>query len=163
PRIDQGTHDLDVALRFEALGSNPRETAWGDNPGQPDEFEAAFRDAGLGQVHEDPEAVAARLRASSIRDALILGLDQWALFTGDMSRRKWLLEVARLADPDPSGWRALAGDLTNLEDDAILDKLVRTAPHPFPSIPVLIAVQLRLIDRKRDPVPFLTRIQEAHP
>jgi hypothetical protein len=71
--------------------------------------------------------------------------------------------VARLADPDPTGWRALAGDLTNLNDDATLDKLVKSAPASLPSLPILFAVKNRLVATGRDPVPFLKRLQEVHP
>jgi serine/threonine-protein kinase len=91
----------------------------------------------------------------------VLALGQWGLYTNDKERQKWLVEVARLADP--GGWRALAGDLTNLNDDATLDKLVETAPGRFPSAAILVAVRHRLVATGRDPVPFLKRLQEAHP
>ncbi len=71
-------------------------------------YEAAFRGSVLGEVGGDPGLAAARIRASEIRQALVDGLDDWANFAAyrpDRGRLAWLLEVARQADPDPTGWR----------------------------------------------------------
>ena len=170
-RMDQGQSNLDLALKLEAISFGAQGgSAMGINPVQALEFEAAFRDFGVGQVSENPEVVAARIRASDIRNALILAVDQWALYAGDLTftkpRQKWLLEVARLADTDPSGWRALAGDLTNLNDlndDTTLNKLVETVPRSFPSIPILIAIKLKMDAQRKDPLPLLKRLQERFP
>jgi serine/threonine-protein kinase len=67
------------------------------------DYAAALRDAGLGQEGEDAEAVAARVRASAVRGALVAALDDWAGGVTDQGRRVWLLEVARRADPDSGG------------------------------------------------------------
>jgi serine/threonine-protein kinase len=160
-RLDQARRDLELALRLEAL------IAAADG-GSVDNTNAAacevlFRDAGLGLVSESPEVVAERVRASDIRDALVRALDQWVFYTLDQDRRKWLGEVARLADPDPSGWRGLVNDPNILNDEAALDRLLRTAPRPFPSLPLLKFINLHLTEKRKDPVPLLKRIQEAHP
>ena len=79
---------------------------------------------------------ARRLRAgawvsdSAIREALVAALDNWAACAGTPSRRNWLLEVARRADPDP--WRdrvrepELWGDKAALEAGLVPDvRIVR--------------------------------------
>jgi serine/threonine-protein kinase len=160
-RLDQGRRDLELALRFEALSSRAGGSVGSQTYAA--ECETLFRDAGLGLVTESPEVVAERVGASDIRDALVRALDEWVFYTADRERRKWSGEVARLADPDPSGWRTLVNDPNILKDEAALDRLLRTAPRPFPSLPLLQAIHLRLLEQGKDPVPLLKRVQEAHP
>jgi Flp pilus assembly protein TadD len=160
-RMDQGQRDLELALKVEAISLRAEAGPVGETNAA--EYEVAFRAAGLGQLSENPEVVAARIRASDIRDALVIALDEWTFYDTDLQHQKWLSEVARLADPDPGGWRALVGDPTNLIDEATLNRLMKTAPRPFPSLPLLRAIQLRLTAEHKDPVPLLTRIQEVHP
>ena len=81
----------------------------------------------------------------------------------DLQRREWLHEVARLADPDPSGWRVLVNDPNILKDEAGLQKLLETAPRPFPSLPLLRTIRSRLLSEQKDLIPLLTRVQAAHP
>ena len=64
-------------------------------------YEQVFREAGLGAYGDDPPAVAARVATSPVRDALLAALDDWAVSDVDLTRAKWVLTVARLADPDP--------------------------------------------------------------
>jgi serine/threonine-protein kinase len=165
-RLDQGRRDLELALRLEAMSAAAEANTQAKTFAP--ECEALFQAAGLGQPSESPEVVAARVRESDIRDALVRALDEWRMYAVDLNaaerqRREWIAEVAQLADPDPSGWRRLASDPTVLNDEAALDKLLRTAPRPFPSQPLLNAIQLQLLHKKRDPVPLLKRVQEAHP
>jgi len=61
-----------------------------------------FRDAGYDIGQDSPE-VAARIRRSTIRLALVAALDLWALAVDDPKLRGRLLETARAADPD--AWR----------------------------------------------------------
>jgi serine/threonine-protein kinase len=65
------------------------------------EYEAAFSEAGLARVGEDPAAVAERIKVSTIAAPLLAALDAWASKTEDDERRAWLLSVARLVDPHP--------------------------------------------------------------
>lgn len=64
-------------------------------------YASAFEEAGLGRSVEDVGVVVAAVRASNIRAELVAALDDWASITPDATRREWLLEVARRADPDP--------------------------------------------------------------
>src|SRR5262249_61196499 len=43
------------------------------------EYEAAFREAGIGRVGDDPASVAARIGSSTTRDELVAALDDWAV------------------------------------------------------------------------------------
>lgn len=62
-----------------------------------------FRDAGYDLGQDSPDALATRIRQSSIRFPLVAALDFWALREDDPKVRGQLLQVARAADPDP--WR----------------------------------------------------------
>jgi serine/threonine-protein kinase len=160
-RMDQGQRDLELAQQLEVLSASA-DGVLGTRTYDA-EYESLFRAAGLGQVSESPEVVAARVRASDIRDALVRSLDEWASYASDLQRRRWVEEVARLADPDPSGWRVLVSAPDVLRDEAALQKVLETAPQPFPSLPLLRAIQLRLEAEHKDPLPFLMRVQQAHP
>jgi tetratricopeptide (TPR) repeat protein len=62
-----------------------------------------FQEAGYPIRDQRPGHVAARIRRSRIRRALVASLDFWALAEPDFRQRERLLAVARAADPDP--WR----------------------------------------------------------
>ena len=68
-------------------------------------YAEVFQQEGLGKVHDPPASVAAAVRASAVRGALVAALDDWATCIADDDEGNWLLEVARQADPDPEGWR----------------------------------------------------------
>src|SRR5262249_25605907 len=87
-----------------------------------------FRGAGLGQLGDPPELVAARVKASTIRNALITALDHWSECTPSPDRKDWALAVARQADPDSTGWRVRARTPAVLKDTSALAELIPTAP-----------------------------------
>jgi tetratricopeptide (TPR) repeat protein len=136
--LAQKAGELNLAGRVDALRT-ARATSVG---GEPDherlagEQRSILTEAGLGEVGEDPEAVAARIKASGIRNTLVAMLDVCAIDANeDKSRRQWFVEVARLADDDPTGWRNRVRSLKQAEDKSVLVELV----------------------------PFLRRVQRAHP
>src|SRR5262249_23025149 len=139
--LDQGTRDLELAARVETI---PLELPPYAPDGPVDKYEEAFRGAGLGQVHDDPEVVAARVRASNIAPALVAALDFWSAVTLNPDRGRWVLSVARHADPDPTGWRDRARDPAARGDEAALVELIRTAPVADQSAPLLLALDRRL-------------------
>jgi tetratricopeptide (TPR) repeat protein/tRNA A-37 threonylcarbamoyl transferase component Bud32 len=130
------------------------------------DYAAAFRDAGLGEVGDDPEAVAARVRASWAARPLVAALDEWASVTSVGDRRSWLLRVARRAAPDPwgdrfrdpavwqdrQGLRALADEV--LRDDG--DKLNELSPQE-------LVILGRLLRGGAEAVPLLRAAQRRHP
>jgi serine/threonine-protein kinase len=131
------------------------------------ECAAAFREAGLGEVGDDEETVAARVRASGVPGPLVAALDDWAFVAAEPASRAWLLGVARRADPDP--WRdrfrdpAVWGDrqaLRALADEALRDggaKLDELSPQ------VLAALGLLLYHKGADAVPLLRAAQHRYP
>jgi serine/threonine-protein kinase len=125
------------------------------------DYEAAFRDAGLGAVGDDPQAVAARVAASAARESLVAALDDWAVCAADAPRRAWLLGVARRADPD--AWRDRVRDPAAWGDRTALAALARTAPIAGQPAHVLVALGERLQDVGADGAGFLERVQRAHP
>jgi serine/threonine protein kinase/tetratricopeptide (TPR) repeat protein len=168
-RLDQGDRDQQLASRLDAICLG-RVVAAKDHPASPlnnaqadAAYDATFRAAGLGTVGADPARVAARVAASNAREALVVALDDWAVCTPDPRRRDWLLGVARRADPDPTGWRDRARDPDRWLDADFIDGLARTAFAADPPVPLLVTVGERLQDSGRDPIPFLSRVQQEHP
>ncbi len=164
-RLDQGTREWELAARLENIRQDSaRGVAMAFVSAKPDEqYEEAFRAAGLGQVHDDPEVVANRVRTSEVRTALVAALDHWSSCTADASRRSWVLSVARRADPDPTGWRDRARDPNLRTDQAALAEVIRTAPVADESVPLLLALSVQSRPDSEERLPFLKRIQQAHP
>jgi tetratricopeptide (TPR) repeat protein len=160
--LDQGTRDLELATRLEVIRMDHARGVRVSLLGRLDEYEQAFREAGLGQVHDDPEVVAGRVRASNIRDAILAALDHVSSYSMPSSHASWALNVARRADPDPTGWRDRARDPVIRADEAALVRVIETAPVRDQSVSLLLALEKSLkADSHR--LPFLIRIQQAHP
>ena len=126
-------------------------------------YEEAFREAGLGNVHDPPEHVAALVNTTDVRWALLAALDDWAVCAADTAQRGWLLEVARQTDSSSGGWRERVLDPAGWEDRAALAELARTAPVASESVPLLLALGERLSAARGDAAPFLRRVQDEHP
>ncbi len=171
-RLDQARRDQEFAARLDAIHLNRAAVVDGRYHRSPNkaradrEYEAAFREAGFGTVHDDPAMVAARVQASNIRVALVAALDDWAVCaaeSADQSRQDWLLEVARRADQDPTGMRQRLRDPTAWKDQAALIESTATALAAKPSVPLLVALGERLRDAGGDAVPFLKAVQQEYP
>src|SRR5262249_32144855 len=131
-----------------------------------DDYAAAFRAAGLGEVGDDEAAVAARVRASGVAKPLVAALDDWAAL-GQAEARAWPPGVARRAGPDPRGDRfrdpAVWQDgqaLRALADEALRDdaaKLNELSPQVLDTLGALLR------DRGADPVPLLRAAQRRYP
>jgi tetratricopeptide (TPR) repeat protein len=131
------------------------------------DYADAFAAAGLGKVGDDAEEVTARVQASSVYRPLVAALDDWAWVTRDVGARKWLLGVARRADPDP--WRNRLRDpevwsdrqaLQQLADEALRDdgaKLDELSPQ------LLESFGWRLRGSRADAVPLFRSAQGRHP
>jgi serine/threonine-protein kinase len=126
-------------------------------------YAEAFQQEGLGKVHDSPASVAAAVRASAGRGALVAALDDWATCITDNDERDWLLEVARQADPDPEGWRDRIQDPKAWDDPVALAELARTVPVARQSVSLLLALGERLTAARRDAAPLLKRVQKEHP
>jgi len=125
------------------------------------DYETAFREAGLGEVHDGPEAVAARVKASAVHWALVAALDDWATCVTYSNRLSWVLAVARRADPDT--WRDRVRDPLAWRDPTALADLARRAPVAEQSVQLLVALGEQLWPTDGDTIEFLARVQRKHP
>lgn len=168
-RLNRASHDLALASRLDAIALHRAAIVDGrverpfDKPRADAAYAAAFREAGLADWPDDAAVVAERVKTSNIRPALLAALDDWALCAADPRKQTWLLDVARRADPDPSGWRDRARDAGRWNDPAALAELAKTAPAANPPVRMLMALGERLQSSGADAVPFLRQVQQAHP
>jgi serine/threonine-protein kinase len=126
-RVQQARADLELVDRLDAARLKAATLVEGqfDFTGAARDYAVAFRQAQLGQPGDEVAAVAARLRASAVKDQLVAALDDWAGLTTDRPGRAWLLAVARQADPDR--WRARLRDPKVWQDRGALERLARQA------------------------------------
>jgi tetratricopeptide (TPR) repeat protein len=133
------------------------------------EYEAVFRDAGLGKPGDDAATVAARVQASRLSGQLVAALDGWAFCAARADNpelKTWLLAVARHAAPDtwgdrfrdPAVWRdpralgALAEEL--LRDGG--SKLDELSPQSLEALGYLLGAGA-------EAVPLLRAAQRRYP
>ena len=164
-RIGHARRDLDLVIELDRIRLS---RATGGNlpfyKTQVDvDYTKAFGDSGLAKLDDPPERVAARVRGSAVYLALMAALDDWAVCTADARRRVWLLAVARLADPDPQGWRDRIRDPATWEDPAALNDLTRNVPLKQQPVSLLLALAERLRAAGGDMPAFLKRVQNEYP
>jgi serine/threonine-protein kinase len=155
-----------VGDRFEARHNRERADARRNRERADREYAAAFGEAGYGQVGDDPAAFAARVESSTARDELVAALDDWAVCAvraGDADRQRWLLEVLRRADPNPTRVRLRLRDPALGQDRAALLELAEAALAEKPSARLLVAFGEWLRESGADIVPFLQRVQREYP
>ncbi len=171
-RVNQARRDQEFVARLDAIRLNRAAVVDGNfdkrfNKAQADrEYEVAFHEAGLAEVHDDVEVAAARVEASNIRQALVDALDDWAACVrtaSDQRRQGWLLELARRADRDATGLRDRLRDPAVRRNRAALTELAGTALAAKASVQLLVVFGERLRDAGGDAIPFLTRVQQEHP
>jgi eukaryotic-like serine/threonine-protein kinase len=128
-RLNLAEENLDLVAQLDAI--RQRTAIWVENhfdyASADRDYAALFRESGLATETEAPEAVAARIRDSGVRIVLVAALDDWAVATDRPDRRGWLLAVARLADPDPDGWRDRFRDPTAWRNRERLEQLANEA------------------------------------
>jgi serine/threonine-protein kinase len=156
----------DLALVMELDGIRLKRATSGElvfYKGQADrDYRDAFEGAGLGTTHDPPAAVAAAVRASAVRGTLVAALDDWAVCSSDKEQRDRLWEAARLADPDPEGWRDRILDPAAWDDPTALAGLAQAVPGGQ-SVSLLMALGERLQAVGGDATSFLKRVQKEHP
>lgn len=171
--INEGERDLTLARKLDQLRmtfDSFLEFRTSEAPFEPlntspfdRESNKQFLNAGIGQADDDPKKVAERIRASNIRQALIDALDNWGMITKDERLRKWVIQVAQLADDDPTGWRNRVRDESVAKDKQALLELsnaVNVEEHP---VPALLILSKRMLTMRIDTEPYLRRVQKAHP
>ena len=163
-RLDQGVSDLRMAEKLEMIRLDLGNLVDAKiNLAQADaKYEEVFAAAGFGRVGDDAVTFAQRVRASNISNTLLAALDHWSICGQDARRREWVLQVAANVDPAPTGWRARARDPAIRKDPSAVANLIHDAPVTGNSVSLLVALGLYLKDSKQR-VPFLKRVQQAHP
>jgi serine/threonine-protein kinase len=164
-RADRLAADLDLATRLEKirLRQPPPIDGHSYSVATDQEFEAAFRDAGLADGQADPDGVAARVRASCVHRSIVAALDDWASRTQTPARLTWCLEVARRADTDADGWRDRVRDPKAWQDRAVLAELAATVPAKGQPPFLLVALGRALEYRGGDAVPLYRRVLAEYP
>ncbi|MDX2131356.1 MAG: protein kinase [Planctomycetota bacterium] len=149
-----------AAMRLERASS--REIAF-DRRKWWNTYRDEFRKAGLLVEGDDPGAFAARVASSNARVALIDAMDDWAICAADKGEVQWLLIATRTADPDPA-WRDRARSVMTWQDQNQLEALAREARLEDQPVPLMLIVAGLLMEqRSEEGLPFLRRIQAAHP
>jgi serine/threonine-protein kinase len=123
-------------------------------------YALAFREWGLGELREDPNRAAARLKASPVRKALVAALDDWAV-CADKKVRDWALRVARGMDPDP--WRDRVRDPDEWARVESFPELADIANVEEQPVTLMVAFGNRWRRLGGDPTAFLERVQRQHP
>ena len=161
-RIARGERELDLAARLEAirLERAVRSANWPEWKESAEAYETVFREAGLAQLFEDQGAVADRIGALDIRGTVTDALDDWARCAFlDEPAFVWLSTVASRVDPDQSEWRSKARTVRPRPDAA---ELAEAGLRAGRCDPLLIGLGRNFTFYFKDPIPFLTRVQQAH-
>ena len=168
-RVDQDRRDQQLVARLDAIRLERSDMIidgaidFRANKARADQdYETAFREAGFGQVSDDPDTVGARVAASNIRKALLIALDDWAFCAADKQRYHWVLAVARQADPDASNWRDRVRDPAIGRNPAALAELAREARVADESVVLLLGLGEQL-ERLRSRCDGLSEGRSAGP
>jgi serine/threonine-protein kinase len=161
--IARAQAELDIVERLDAIrlerGNAPGAARFDDDAVRA--YADVFARAGLGAIGDPPADVARRIAATGVRGALVAALDDWAICTQRKEHVSWLLAVARTADPDP--WRDRARNPNLWTDVAALQTLAQEDSLTEQPTPLLLVVAGLLAETGGDQVPFLRRVQLAHP
>jgi serine/threonine-protein kinase len=170
PVVEAARRDHQFLVQLEAIRMNRATLVEGQhnhaaemrfNKARADrDYAAAFSDQGLGEPQADPESVAARVRSSQWAAHLVAALDNWTLCAAEPARQKWLLAVARRADPDP--WRDRVRDPAAWRNGKALAQLGQTAPLADQPLTLLLALGERMSTAGESGIAFLRRVQEKH-
>jgi serine/threonine-protein kinase len=163
--LEQADRTQAAAARVEKIRSNRTISVNGIVPLSRSltEYESVFRDLGLGDRNEDPALVASRIQQSNIQATLVSAVEDWASLTDDQTYLNWLLQVARQAAPDPTGWREQALKLVVWIRKSDLAKLIATAPVTENLVPLLLALGERYQRQGGNPVELFTKCQKVRP
>jgi serine/threonine-protein kinase len=162
-RLERARRELDLVDRLDAIRLKRATLVEGrfDLAGADREYEEAFGAAGLAAVGGDTREAAAWVKGTSVHEALVAALDDWAACAPDKPRRDWLLEVARWADSDP--WRDRARDPAVWDDAAALARLTGEKQVAQQSPQLLAALSVTLQRGEGDAEGLLRRAQARHP
>lgn len=167
-RIDRVLVDLELAEKLDAIGVkramalNATDLTWNPHAKASSDYKTSLAKAGLGKMTEDPAVVAKRIKDSDIEAPLIAALDDWAGCEPDPASRKWIVEVARRADPTQDDWQNEFRNPATWHERDLLARLVERAAAAKPSIQQLRVLGDRLAEAALDATSFRSQVQRAH-
>jgi serine/threonine-protein kinase len=162
-QVDQAQADLELVENLDSARLRVAITVEGSSWAAGAEllYEKTLAKAGLSRPGDDSEAAAARVRDSALSAEIVAALDDWASITQDPARRKWLLAVARGADPDSSRDRLRQPELW--DDGPGLTNLVNELPADELSTQLTTALGRVLFKTGGDAVLLLRAAQARYP
>ncbi len=165
-QLMQASDDLELVDRLESIRLRRAIQVNGhfDHRAAAQDYATAFREAGiLREETETVEVVAARIRASAVREQLVAAVDDWVLQAAPegSAHQAWLLAVARAADSD--SWRDRFRNLEVWKDHSALERLARDAEASEIPPQILVPLAALLHGHGVDPVPLLTAAQRRDP
>jgi len=125
------------------------------------EYRKAFRNAGIDVFAGASAEVAARIAATNVKKAITAAIDDWSHWTSSDPSRSRLLEINRLADPDP--WRNRVRNPGIWSDASALTELADTANTDEQSAPLLLMLARQLEANGLKATDFYRRVQMSHP
>ncbi len=161
--IQQAQVELELAEQLDAIQMTRGKFGRGssiDGHEPSRRYEAAFREAGIGSPGDNPAQAADRVKASTVKVALVAALDDWAVCEIAESR-SWILDVARRADPNP--WRDKVRDQQNWANFEHLQNLSETAAVDQHPVTLLVTIGTRWRRLGGDPTEYLHRVHRSHP
>jgi tetratricopeptide (TPR) repeat protein/serine/threonine protein kinase len=165
--LRQWRDDLELVSRLEAIRLDRSEVREGrfDLTRADPAYREAFRQYGLDVEELEPEEAAKQIRASTIKDQLVIALDDWVMSNWTVGRDDWqrLLAIARRADSDP--WRDNFREVFGRQDAKALKSMARE--QGFLSQPASSALMLQAALVNTDQVSLgidvLHRAQRRYP
>ncbi len=161
--LDQADRDQAAAARLDQIRSD-RAISNGGRFGSSRpiaEYESMFRSCGIGHRGDDPALVASRIERSNIQAVLVAAIEDWAAITEDEAYLDWLLQVARRAIHDPTGWRQRVLTLVVWTKRSDLGQLLASAPVTENSVPLLLALGERYHRQGGNPVELFKKCQKV--
>jgi serine/threonine protein kinase/tetratricopeptide (TPR) repeat protein len=157
--------DYRLAVRLEKIRSDRanRVRVEFDYRTAAEEYPRAF--AGLWVPNQNPEAAAALLAASPIKEQLVAALDDWAWVAYGFTRKdltRQLLAVARRAAPD-AAWGDRLRQVEAWDNKGALARVVADAPAAGVSPQLALLVGYLLVKDRPLQVAWLRRAQAEHP
>jgi serine/threonine-protein kinase len=161
--LAQADRDQASAARLDQIRSDRAISKVGrfDSSRSIAEYESMFRASGIGHRGDDPALVAGRIERSNIRAILVSAIEDWAAITEDEAYLDWLLQVARQAIDDPTGWHGRVMTLAVWTKQSDLARLLASAPVTQNSVPLLLALGERYQRQGGNPVELFKKCQKV--
>ncbi len=152
--LDQADRDQAAAARLDQIRSDRAISKGGsfDSSRSLAQYESMFRASGIGHRGDEPALVASRIERSNIQAILVSAIEDWAAITEDKADLDWLLQVARQAIDDPTGWHQRVMTLGVWTKQSDLAQLLASAPVTENSVPLLLALGERYQRQGGNPV-----------